>query len=688
MKKNMLFYIIFFGLLATSFFFFGNAYRQIAQYATLTNRSNILYGSFQNLSSQVNNAAVLHPDLVKASRTFSGQNLFYTDNHTVTRQLELLEATVKDSVNIKIVARLGSIIRAELPWIINSNVPDSILHHQSALHIVKIQAIDSLIEAGISRTDFLLTYHSSKLKKAIADQILSMLLFIALAIVMILYTGFNLSRQRSKTKKKEYELEIVFNRISDAVVSVDSNWRFTFLNDAALAAYTVGKDEILGKVIWDLHPEMRDTIFWEKYHVAMQSKKVTDIETYYQPLDTWFSVKIYPADNGLTIFYKDISALKKSGQQLSKTMKEVNDYKFALDETSIVAITDQKGIIKYVNENFCKVSKYTSEELIGQDHRIINSGYHPKAFIRQLWTTIAHGKIWKGELKNKAKDGTIYWVDTTIVPFLDDNGKPYQYVAIRADITERKRSEAYMTALNESLQNQTRELARSNAELEQFAYVASHDMQEPLRMVSSFLTQLEKKYAGVIDDKGKTYIGFAVDGAKRMRQIILDLLEFSRVGKTEENKEDIDINELIKEIKMLFRKQIEDKHAIIEASGLPVIHAYKVPLYQVFQNLISNALKYAATGRPCRIKIGFEDLQTHWQFMVADNGIGINEEFFDKIFIIFQRLHNKDDYAGTGMGLAITKKIVDNLGGKIWVTSTEGEGSTFYFTIKKQVQTN
>ncbi|MEO7984643.1 MAG: PAS domain S-box protein, partial [Bacteroidota bacterium] len=158
-------------------------------------------------------------------------------------------------------------------------------------------------------------------------------------------------------------------------------------------------------------------------------------------MDIWFSVKVYPSADGLTIFYKDVTESKKAGQELLKTLKEVTDYKFALDESSIVAITDHKGIIKYANKNFCKISKYSADDLIGQDHRIINSGYHPKEVIKNLWATIASGKIWKGDLKNKAKDGTIYWVDTTIVPFLDEKGKPYQYVAIRADITERKKVE-------------------------------------------------------------------------------------------------------------------------------------------------------------------------------------------------------------------------------------------------------
>src|ERR1019366_3264547 len=167
-------------------------------------------------------------------------------------------------------------------------------------------------------------------------------------------------------------------------------------------------------------------------------------------------------------------------------------------------------------------------------------------------------------------------------------------------------------------------------ELERFAYVASHDLQEPLRMITSFLTQLEKKYGDSIDAKGKKYIAFAVDGAVRMRQIILDLLEFSRVGRMEDKLEAVDLNEVMEEIQILFRKTIMDKSASVHKDHLPVIKAYKSPLRQVFQNLIDNSLKYSKAAIPSQIRITAEELKPHLQFAVTDNGIGIDKEYFDQ----------------------------------------------------------
>lgn len=222
-----------------------------------------------------------------------------------------------------------------------------------------------------------------------------------------------------------------------------------------------------------------------------------------------------------------------------------------------------------------------------------------------------------------------------------------------------------------------------NEELEQFAYIASHDLQEPLRMVTSFLTLLENKYENQLDDKARQYIHFAVDGAIRMRKIILDLLEYSRVGENDYDIEKIDMNDLLSEIVLLCRTTISEKGAVIEWENLPIINAAKTPFQQVLQNLISNAMKYQMLNVKPRIKVTALETTKSWQFSVSDNGIGINPLFFDKIFVAFQRLHNKTEYSGSGIGLAICKKIVENYKGKIWVESVLGQGSTFNFTISK-----
>lgn len=248
---------------------------------------------------------------------------------------------------------------------------------------------------------------------------------------------------------------------------------------------------------------------------------------------------------------------------------------------------------------------------------------------------------------------------------------------------ENEDSEKRLILLNQSLEMQAKELASSNTELEQFAFVASHDLQEPLRMITSFLTQIERKYDDILDERGRKYIHFAVDGAMRMRQIIQDLLEYSRVGRVDVMREEVDLNTILENVKVLQRKVIEETKADVTWEPMPTIRANKGAMLHLFQNLIQNGLNYSKKGVQPELKIWSEESEKYWKFFVKDNGIGIDPEYNDQIFVIFQRLHAKEEYSGTGVGLAICKKIVENHGGKIGVDSEIGSGSIFYFTIEK-----
>jgi light-regulated signal transduction histidine kinase (bacteriophytochrome) len=250
------------------------------------------------------------------------------------------------------------------------------------------------------------------------------------------------------------------------------------------------------------------------------------------------------------------------------------------------------------------------------------------------------------------------------------------------DISHQKETEIILNELNEKLKIRAEELADSNVELERFAYVASHDLQEPLRMVSSFLQLLQKKYEPQLDETANKYISLAVDGANRMKRLINDLLQFSRVTSTAIALKPVDTNEIMQELNELFKAKIQACNGNLVFENMPIVNADKTQMTQLLQNLISNALKYKGDRNPM-IKISAKENEKDWVFLIEDNGIGIDPKFFEKIFVIFQRLHNKDEYSGTGIGLAICKKIVERFNGKIWVESEPAKGSKFYFSIPK-----
>ena len=279
------------------------------------------------------------------------------------------------------------------------------------------------------------------------------------------------------------------------------------------------------------------------------------------------------------------------------------------------------------------------------------------------------------EMEQVHKDGTTIWVESNIRIIYDQSGAVVGLQGVNRDIRERKQAEA-------ALAKRTEELARSNAELEQFAYIASHDLQEPLRMISSYTGLLEKRYAAQFDDEAKEFMTFIVEGAARMKQLIVDLLTYSRAGTRKKAPTLTDSREVLNNVLMNLKMTIEDHNAEISSGTLPTIMVDPVQLGQLLQNLIGNAIKFHGQEPPC-IHISSEERGNEWLFSVNDNGIGIEPQYFHRIFMIFQRLHRRKDYEGTGIGLAVCKKIVENFGGQIWVESEPGKGSTFFFTVPK-----
>jgi signal transduction histidine kinase len=309
---------------------------------------------------------------------------------------------------------------------------------------------------------------------------------------------------------------------------------------------------------------------------------------------------------------------------------------------------------------------------------------HPedvKGLMASLHASYQNVSVWEIEYRNVFGE-EIRWFKGSAKPERKGGGVVNWYGYLE-DITERKRNEQALLELNEELSQKADDLAESNAELEKFAYIASHDLQEPLRMITSFLELLEQENGTQINPSGKQYIDFATQGAVRMKRIINDLLTYSKMGKKGYEIENIEVNALLEEVCMMNKVLIEEKNAELKWDKMPIIKGGKTPIQQVFHNLIGNALKYQSQTNKASVKISAREMETHWHFSVADNGIGIDEKHFEKIFVIFQRLHNRNEYSGTGIGLAICKKIVENHKGRMWVDSIKGEGSVFHFTIAK-----
>jgi len=348
------------------------------------------------------------------------------------------------------------------------------------------------------------------------------------------------------------------------------------------------------------------------------------------------------------------------GRALDRSVKDLADTNFALDQAAIVAVTDVKGRIKYVNDKFVEISKYPREELLGQDHRIINSAYHSKEFIRDLWHTIANGRIWRGEIRNRAKDGSFYWVDTTIVPFLDERGRPYQYMAIRYDITERKRSEALL-----------REQA-ALARLGEMAAVVAHEVKNPLAGIRGALQVIGGRMPDTSRDK--TIVGDIVSRLDALNAIVHDLLVFARPRDPQLGP--VPLADLLESTIALLRRDPAFAGVEVAVSGdNPVVQADSEQLKTVFQNLVLNAAQ--ATDGSGRVTVSIaRDTQTA-SVAIADSGPGIPLDVRDRIFEPFFTTKHR----GTGLGLPTARRVVERHRGTLDVECPPSGGTLVTVTL-------
>lgn len=378
-----------------------------------------------------------------------------------------------------------------------------------------------------------------------------------------------------------------------------------------------------------------------------------------------------------------------NAEALERSLKELADIKFALDQSTIVAITDQRGIINYVNDEFCRISKYPREELLGQDHRIINSGFHPRDFIRDLWTTIAAGQVWKGELRNRAKDGSIYWVDTTIVPFLNAEGKPYQYVAIRHDITQRKSGE-------EQILKQAAELQRA-AQLSfvgELAAGLAHEIKNPLAGIQGAVDILIRR-RDKNDPEREALEGMRHE-VERIDSTVRALLDRARPRLVSLRASSL--TDIVERAVNLARAQltnttIGDRSVRLEFE--PPADPITIPIdpaqiEDAVLNLIINAIEAVDGDGTIRIRVArsqrahnSEEFQDEAIVEVSDDGHGISEEDFMRIFNPFFTTRP----GGTGLGLPAVRRIARAHGGRVEVTSSLGKGSTFSLHLPINPQT-
>jgi len=471
----------------------------------------------------------------------------------------------------------------------------------------------------------------------------------------------------------------------DAMVVVNQGGEIVLLNVQAEKQFGYSRDELVGQKVKNIIPEgFAERLIADGTRSAAEALAQqigTGIELIARrknrsefPIEIMLSPLESAEGTLVTAAIRDISVRRAAERHLAQMEGRYRGLLEAAPDAMVVV--NQKGEIVLLNVQAEKQFGYSRDELVGQKVKnIIPQGFAERLVadaLRSVEDALAQ-QIGTGiELTGRRKDSSEFPIEIMLSPL--ESAEGILVTAAVRDITTRKTAEA-------NLLNKMEELNRSNEELGQFAYIASHDLQEPLRMVASYTQLLSRRYKGKLDSDADEFIAFAVDGASRMQRLIQDLLAYSRVGTKGRDLLDISSEEALQQALINLRGAIEEKGALVTHDPLPAIVADDMQLIQLFQNLVGNAIKYQNAGIPKVHISASRNGSKKWTFSVKDNGLGIDPQYFEKIFGMFQRLHKREEFAGTGIGLAICKKIVERHGGSISVESQPGQGSTFRFAL-------
>lgn len=453
---------------------------------------------------------------------------------------------------------------------------------------------------------------------------------------------------------------------SSIVAITDAQGKITYVNDKFCEISKYNEEEIIGQDHRILNSGYHSAEFFKNLWKTIGNGDVWKGEICNRAKDGsnyWVDTTIVPFLNSKGKPYQyiairtDITNRKSTEVHLKETLKEISDFKFALDQSSIVAITDARGIITYVNDNFCKISKYSNEELIGQDHKILNSGTHSKSFFKELWKTIGNGQVWKGEIQNRAKDGTLYWVDTTIVPFINEHGKPYQYLAIRNDITEKKRTEEIVHRQDKL------------AAVGQLAAGVAHEIRNPLTSMKGYTEFLSLDET---DPQRKEFLDIILEEIDRVNNIVEEFMVLAKPKMIE--LEEKNIIPIIKNVVSLLEFEARKKNVKLQLDcqeEIIQVECDENRLKQVFLNFIKNGIEAMPNGGDLIVKTSVND--NNVQISIQDTGIGISEEKLKKLGEPFFTTKKN----GNGLGLMVSFKIIESHNGRVYVESELNKGTTF-----------